>query len=280
MAMTEEARRFVSDLVWNDRNFTELFTADYGYVNGDLARIYGVEAPATDFDRVPFPADSERAGLLGQALFLDLDGQAGRHVADRARPLRSRAVPLPARGRSAARSEHQPAAGHRSEADDQPRPPGVARHEQTCAGCHNLVDPIGFGFEKFDAIGQRRDKLKLTFGRGRRGEGQNRQRKIDYRRGRARYQGPGGRYPQLEFLVAQRTGRGAGGEPAVPGMHREAVFPLRGRPHAKPPADRPRSARCWKISANPAFSFKEMIVSMMVRARNFPAQGGQVQCRK
>ena len=29
--MTEEARRFVADLVWNDRNFMELFTADYGY---------------------------------------------------------------------------------------------------------------------------------------------------------------------------------------------------------------------------------------------------------
>ena len=35
---------------------------------------------------------------------------------------------------------------------------------KACAGCHNLIDPIGFGFEKFDAIGQRRDKLKLTFG--------------------------------------------------------------------------------------------------------------------
>ena len=31
MAMTEEARAFVGDLVWNDRNFMELFTADYGY---------------------------------------------------------------------------------------------------------------------------------------------------------------------------------------------------------------------------------------------------------
>ena len=35
---------------------------------------------------------------------------------------------------------------------------------KTCAGCHDLIDPIGFGFEKFDAIGQRRDLLKLTFG--------------------------------------------------------------------------------------------------------------------
>src|SRR5258708_28873669 len=31
------------------------------------------------------------------------------------------------------------------------------------AGCHNLIDPIGFGFEKFDAIGMRRENHKLLF---------------------------------------------------------------------------------------------------------------------
>jgi hypothetical protein len=33
----------------------------------------------------------------------------------------------------------------------------------TCASCHTLVDPIGFGFEKFDAVGVRRDNLVLEF---------------------------------------------------------------------------------------------------------------------
>jgi hypothetical protein len=54
VAMTEEARMFVSDLVWNDRNFMEAFSANYGFVNADLASIYGVPAPAQDFDRVTF----------------------------------------------------------------------------------------------------------------------------------------------------------------------------------------------------------------------------------
>jgi hypothetical protein len=40
----------------------------------------------------------------------------------------------------------------------------------TCATCHSLIDPIGFGFEKFDAIGARREKLKIVF----RGEGESR----------------------------------------------------------------------------------------------------------
>jgi hypothetical protein len=35
--------------------------------------------------------------------------------------------------------------------------------DQACVGCHKLIDPIGFGFEKFDAIGMRREKHKLQF---------------------------------------------------------------------------------------------------------------------
>src|SRR5579864_8091756 len=71
-AMITEARTFVSDLVWNDGSFMDLFTANYGYVSPELARIYGVPAPARDFERVAFPANSERAGILGQGLFLAL----------------------------------------------------------------------------------------------------------------------------------------------------------------------------------------------------------------
>ncbi|HEX2727265.1 MAG TPA: DUF1592 domain-containing protein, partial [Beijerinckiaceae bacterium] len=72
VAMTEETRRFVADLVWNNRDFTELFTAPHGYVNPDLATLYGVTAPTKEFDRVDFTPESERAGILGQGLFLTL----------------------------------------------------------------------------------------------------------------------------------------------------------------------------------------------------------------
>src|SRR5205814_6113347 len=32
----------------------------------------------------------------------------------------------------------------------------------TCAACHNLVDPVGFGLERFDAIGRYRPKQVVT----------------------------------------------------------------------------------------------------------------------
>ena len=70
VAMGKEAQLFIGDLVWNDRNFMTAYTADYGFANAELASIYGVDPPAKEFDKVAFPANSERAGLLGQALFL------------------------------------------------------------------------------------------------------------------------------------------------------------------------------------------------------------------
>ena len=51
----------------------------------------------------------------------------------------------------------------RIEAAHQPGADGDARHNKVCAGCHNLIHPIGFGLEKFDAIGMRREKQKLLF---------------------------------------------------------------------------------------------------------------------
>ena len=69
-SMTEEARRFIGDIVWNDRDFMEVFSGNYSFINSDLAAVYEMEPPARDFDRVEFPPASERAGILGQALFL------------------------------------------------------------------------------------------------------------------------------------------------------------------------------------------------------------------
>jgi hypothetical protein len=162
VAMTEEARIFVSDLVWNDKNFMELFTAPYGYVNSELATVYQVPAPAQEFARVPFAQGSGRAGILGQALFL----------ASTAKPEESSPT---ARGlfvREQFLCQHvpDPPAGVNTNL-----PPFSANKPQTnrdrmsehatnpaCASCHSLIDPIGFGFEKFDAVGARRDKFSFS----------------------------------------------------------------------------------------------------------------------
>src|SRR5438874_2630967 len=69
-AMTEETRRLIADAVWNDRNFMDIFQADYAFVNTDLAALYRLPAPSSEFDKVKFLADSDRAGIVGAAMFL------------------------------------------------------------------------------------------------------------------------------------------------------------------------------------------------------------------
>ncbi len=163
VAMTEETRVFISDLVWNDRNFMDAFTADYSFINADLAAIYGVPAPAREFDRVRFPVGSERAGLLGQGLFLSLTAKPD-DTSPTARGLFIREQFL-------CQHVSEPPPGVNTnlpeitEAKPQTNRERLREHvtNPSCSTCHNLIDPIGFGFEKFDAVGARREKFKLLF---------------------------------------------------------------------------------------------------------------------
>ncbi len=163
VAMTEEARRFVRDLAWGDRSFMELLTDAHGYLSADLAAIYELPAPAREYDRVPFDAKSERAGLLGQALFLastakpDDTSPTARGLFVREQLL-CQHVPPPPPGVDT----NLPAASEDKPMTNKERL-SVHLSSPACAGCHTLIDPIGFGFEKFDAIGGRRETARLLF---------------------------------------------------------------------------------------------------------------------
>jgi len=63
--MTEETRHLFNHLVWNDRNFMEMFNADYTFVSARLALLYGLEPPSEEFGMAKYPPDSARAGVLG-----------------------------------------------------------------------------------------------------------------------------------------------------------------------------------------------------------------------
>jgi hypothetical protein len=162
-AMTEETRRLVASLVWNDGNFMDLFRANYSFLNSDLAAVYGVKAPPEEFVRVEFPLSSPRAGILGQGSFLASTSKPGetsptvRGYFVRQQFL-CQEVPDPPPGSNAS------------------LPPVTAAHPQTnrerlkehivnptCMSCHSLMDPVGLAFEKFDAIGRYREKQSVTF---------------------------------------------------------------------------------------------------------------------
>jgi len=161
--MVQETRMLLGHLVWNDGNFMDVFTANYGFLNADLASLYGVPAPSGEFERVSFPAASHRSGLLGQASFLSSNAgpvetsPTARGIFIREQLL-CQHIPNPPPGVNTQVPEPSP---------DRP----LARRQRmqshvdnpTCASCHRLMDPIGFGLENYDALGRWRDAEVLEF---------------------------------------------------------------------------------------------------------------------
>jgi hypothetical protein len=269
VAMTQEALLFIGDLVWNNRNFMDAFTANYGFVNPDLAFIYGVPAPAREFDRVAFPANSERAGLLGQALFLALTSKpedaslTGRGLFVREQFLCQHVPPPPA-----GVNTNLPAS---TEAHPQTNRDRMSEHvtNPTCASCHKLIDPIGNGLEKFDAIGMRREEFKLTFfsmghgGGGRRAPAKSVMLPIDTK-------GSVVGIPQSDFVSPRELGAVLAAAPQCQECMVKQYFRFAmGR--MENPADRPTLDRIFRDFKKSDFHFKELILST-VRSREFPGE--------
>jgi hypothetical protein len=269
VAMTEETRQFIADLVWNDRNFMDLFAADYTLMSADLAKIYGVGPPARDFDRVKFGPESERAGLLGQTLFLALTSKP-----DDSSPT---ARGLFIREQFLCQHVSEPPPGVNTnlppitEVRPQTNRERMREHvtNPSCSTCHNLIDPIGFGFEKFDAIGARRQKFKLLFF--------------------SEYEGDNRRPPPKTIeLEVDTTGHVAGIPDSTFSSPRELGALLSRLPQCQEclvkqyfryiagrmetPADRPLIRRVFEDFRQSQFHFKELIISL-VRSREFPGGG-------
>jgi hypothetical protein len=262
VAMTEEARLFTADLVWNDRNFMDLFTAGYGYANADLAAIYQVPAPAREFDRVTFPPDSGRAGLLGQTLFLAITAKP-EDSSPTARGLFVREqflcqhVPEPPAG---VNTNLPPVTEERPQTNRD----RMSEHatNPSCATCHKLIDPIGFGLERFDAIGAEREKFALQFPATRRAEGAARrgpmktvELDID----------PSGYVAGLDasqFTSPSQLGGVLAASPQCQECIVKQYFRyIAGR--VETPADRPLIRKVLADFQKSKFRFKELIVSLM-----------------
>jgi hypothetical protein len=162
VAMTEETRRLIDDAVWHDRNFLDIFTANYAFLTAELASVYGLPAPAGEFERVEFPATSDRAGLTGAGAFMVLTSKPS-ETSPTARGLFVREqflcqhVPDPPPGVNTNLppvSEEKPMTIRQRLGEHLSNP--------SCASCHNLIDPIGFGLEKYDAIGRYMEKVRVT----------------------------------------------------------------------------------------------------------------------
>jgi hypothetical protein len=152
-----ESRMLVEDVVFpadGAGDLRRLFDADYTFVDAQLAALYGIDAPATDFARVDLP--ESRRGILAHASILAV----GSHY-DRNSPTRRGLLVQ----RNLLCNDVPPPPGDVDINLPEPDEPTTLRERLeghlaqggTCVGCHGQTDPIGFAFEHFDASGAWRE---------------------------------------------------------------------------------------------------------------------------
>lgn len=136
-----------------NRSARDLLKADYAVVDGLLAIDYGLDGVSgNDFRPVKLPAGSPRGGLLGMAAIHAM-GSNGEHTSPVERGawvlrklLNEAPPPAPANVPQLTRLEDKLITTRERLLMHQEQP--------QCASCHRRIDPIGFGLENFDVVGQ------------------------------------------------------------------------------------------------------------------------------
>ena len=153
-SMKEETSLFFDSIVREDRSVMDLLNADYTFINERLARHYGIpNVYGSQFRRVAVTNEARR-GLLGQGSVLTVTSYPNRtSPVERGKWILTNLLGVP----------------------PQPPPPNIPplpdagadgkvlslrermekhRANATCAGCHKVMDPIGFALENFDGVGR------------------------------------------------------------------------------------------------------------------------------
>ena len=151
-AMATETELFLLSQLREDRDPVELWSAGYTFLNGALARHYGVSGvTGPSFRRVTSPGP-ERAGLLGHASILTVTSRH-QHGPDAA-------YTSPAARAMWVRLHFLGAPAPRPFPNAQPVSPELPITPQTrtlpaepCVNCHRNFFPLGYALENFDPIG-------------------------------------------------------------------------------------------------------------------------------
>jgi hypothetical protein len=155
-AFRQETELFFESILREDRSIMDLLGADYTFLNERLAKHYGVpNLYGSHFRRVSFAndPDRQRGGLLRHGSILTVTSYAtrtspvirGKWILDNLLGTPP-APPLP----------DVPSLDDSNVSANLPIRERLAAHRANpaCASCHNLMDPIGFALENFDAVGR------------------------------------------------------------------------------------------------------------------------------
>ncbi len=157
-SMRRETEMFFDSIVREDRNVVDLLTADYTFADGRLARHYKIpNIVGNRFRRVQV-TDENRRGLLGHGSILTLTSMANRtSPVVRGSWLMEVILGTPPPSPPANVPPFQ-------EDEDGQKLLSVRQRMEShranpaCASCHDVMDPLGFSLENFDAVGAWRTK--------------------------------------------------------------------------------------------------------------------------
>ncbi|MEZ6131441.1 MAG: DUF1592 domain-containing protein [Planctomycetaceae bacterium] len=156
-AFRTETELLFADVIRKDLSVLKLLKSDYTFLNERLAKHYGIpHVHGSRFRKVDLPADSQRGGILRHGSILTVTSYAtrtspvirGHWILKNL--LGSPPPPPP---------DNVPALKDNTVASNLSVRDRLAEHRANpaCASCHNLMDPVGFALENFDAVGRWRD---------------------------------------------------------------------------------------------------------------------------
>lgn len=153
-SMLQETRAYFAELIKQDLSITNLVESDFAFINGRLARHYRTEAslkPGDGLQKVALTAQDIRGGLVTQGAILKVTAD-GTHTSPVVRGLfineriLGNHIPPPPPGIPAIEPDIRGATSIRDQLDKH-------RNNESCASCHQTIDPPGFALENYDPVG-------------------------------------------------------------------------------------------------------------------------------
>jgi hypothetical protein len=160
-AMRRETEMYFEHIVREDRSLLELIDSDYTFLNGRLAKHYGIEGvEGREMRRVELPEGSPRGGLLTQGTLLAVTSNPTRtspvkrglyileNILGTPPPPPPNNIP-PLESAADEVKDHEPTVRELQE---------IHRRDPLCHSCHARMDPLGLALENFNALGMWRDE--------------------------------------------------------------------------------------------------------------------------
>jgi hypothetical protein len=152
-----ETELLFESIIREDRSVLDLLNADYTFVDERLARHYGIpNIRGSQFRRVTLEKDDPRRGLLGKGSLLLVTSAVnrtspvtrGKWILENILGVPAPAVPasVPPLKENTDRTDGK-VLSMRERMEEH-------RSNPSCAGCHKIMDPIGFALENFDLTGK------------------------------------------------------------------------------------------------------------------------------